>query len=52
MGGGNLIAGPAQKTFFEPSFNEHITHRAVVMSAITSCTNKGNPSQIIQAGVQ
>jgi aconitate hydratase len=51
MGGSNLIAGPAQKTFFEPTFNEPITHGAVVMSAITSCTNTANPSQMIQAGL-
>lgn len=51
MGGANLIAGPADQTFFEPSFNESITHGAVVMSAITSCTNTANPSQMIQAGL-
>ncbi|WP_434694793.1 aconitate hydratase AcnA [Pseudomonas sp. Z1-14] len=51
MGGSNLIAGPAQTRFFEPSFNEPITHGAVVMSAITSCTNTANPSQMIQAGL-
>jgi len=51
MGGNDLIAGPAQKTFFEPTFNEPITHGAVVMSAITSCTNTANPSQMIQAGL-
>lgn len=51
MGGANLIAGPVEQTFFEPSFNEPITHGAVVMSAITSCTNTANPSQMIQAGL-
>ena len=51
MGGSNLIAGPARTTFFEPSFNEPLTHGAVVMSAITSCTNTANPSQMIQAGL-
>lgn len=51
MGGANLIAGPAEQRFFEPSFNESITHGAVVMSAITSCTNTANPSQMIQAGL-
>jgi len=51
MGGGNLIAGPAEQSFFEPSFGEPITHGAVVMSAITSCTNTANPSQMIQAGL-
>lgn len=51
MGGGNLIAGPAEQSFFEPSFGESITHGAVVMSAITSCTNTANPSQMVQAGL-
>ncbi|WP_338473606.1 aconitate hydratase AcnA [Pseudomonas sp. MS646] len=51
MGGANLIAGPVEQTFFEPSFKEPITHGAVVMSAITSCTNTANPSQMIQAGL-
>lgn len=51
MGGGNLIAGPAEQSFFEPSFGEPITHGAVVMSAITSCTNTANPSQMVQAGL-
>ncbi|KJZ61414.1 aconitate hydratase AcnA [Pseudomonas fluorescens] len=51
MGGANLIAGPAEQRFFEPSFHEPITHGAVVMAAITSCTNTANPSQMIQAGL-
>ncbi|RRV10127.1 aconitate hydratase AcnA [Pseudomonas sp. v388] len=51
LGGGNLIAGPVEQRFFEPSFGEPITHGAVVMSAITSCTNTANPSQMIQAGL-
>ncbi|NWA28533.1 aconitate hydratase AcnA [Pseudomonas gingeri] len=51
LGGEGLIAGPAKQDFFEPSFNESITHGAVVMSAITSCTNTANPSQMIQAGL-
>jgi aconitate hydratase len=51
LGGANLIAGPAELSFFEPSFGEPITHGAVVMSAITSCTNTANPSQMIQAGL-
>ncbi|NWD90754.1 aconitate hydratase AcnA [Pseudomonas sp. K5002] len=42
----------AQKQdFFEPSFQVPITHGAVVMSAITSCTNTANPAQMIQAGL-
>jgi len=51
LSGTQLIAGPAAQTFFEPSFNESITHGAVVMSAITSCTNTANPAQMIQAGL-
>ena len=51
LGGANLIAGPAAQLFFEPSFGEPITHGAVVMAAITSCTNTANPSQMIQAGL-
>ncbi|WP_095192592.1 aconitate hydratase AcnA [Pseudomonas sp. Irchel 3A7] len=51
LGGANLIAGPAGQRFFEPSFHEPISHGAVVMSAITSCTNTANPSQMIQAGL-
>jgi aconitate hydratase len=51
MGGKNLIAGPAEQSFFEPAFKEPITHGAVVMAAITSCTNTANPAQMIQAGL-
>ncbi|TDF77697.1 aconitate hydratase AcnA [Pseudomonas sp. H9] len=48
MGGESLIAG---QQFFEPSFEQAISHGAVVMAAITSCTNTANPSQMIQAGL-
>lgn len=51
MGGATLIAGPAEQQFFEPAFHQPITHGAVVMAAITSCTNTANPSQMIQAGL-
>lgn len=51
LGGGNLIAGPSVEQYFEPSFGEPITHGAVVISAITSCTNTANPAQMIQAGL-
>jgi aconitate hydratase len=51
MGGDNLIAGPAPQSFFESSFLQPITHGAVVMAAITSCTNTANPAQMIQAGL-
>lgn len=51
LGGGNLIAGPKAEQFFEPSFGAPISHGAVVISAITSCTNTANPAQMIQAGL-
>jgi aconitate hydratase len=51
MGAGKLITTPAAQQFFEPSFGEPITHGAVVMAAITSCTNTANPAQMIQAGL-
>jgi len=51
LGGGKLITAPQEQSFFEPSFGESITHGAVVMSAITSCTNTANPAQMIQAGL-
>ncbi|MGY2292496.1 aconitate hydratase AcnA [Pseudomonas sp. SDO528_S397] len=40
-----------REAFFEPSFGVPISHGAVVMSAITSCTNTANPAQMIQAGL-
>ncbi|WP_414155214.1 aconitate hydratase AcnA [Pseudomonas sp. BNK-43-a] len=51
LGGGKLITAPQEQSFFEPSFGQSITHGAVVMSAITSCTNTANPAQMIQAGL-
>ena len=51
LGGGKLITAPQEQSFFEPSFGQAITHGAVVMSAITSCTNTANPAQMIQAGL-
>ncbi|MND30988.1 Aconitate hydratase [compost metagenome] len=51
LGNGNLIAGPKAEQFFEPSFGTPISHGAVVISAITSCTNTANPAQMIQAGL-
>ncbi|MDB6050880.1 MAG: aconitate hydratase [Pseudomonas sp.] len=48
-----IIATSADRTatFFEPSFGEPITHGAISLAAITSCTNTANPSQMIQAGL-
>lgn len=51
LGGGKLINAPQDQSFYEPSFGQPITHGAVVMSAITSCTNTANPAQMIQAGL-
>ncbi|WP_273820388.1 MULTISPECIES: aconitate hydratase AcnA [Pseudomonas] len=51
LGAGKLINAPAGQRFFEPSFGQPITHGAVVISAITSCTNTANPAQMIQAGL-
>ncbi|MCS4251483.1 aconitate hydratase AcnA [Pseudomonas sp. BIGb0164] len=45
------VQGEPGQQFFEPSFEAPLTHGAVVMSAITSCTNTANPAQMIQAGL-
>ncbi|MGN8275678.1 aconitate hydratase AcnA [Pseudomonas sp. SMN5] len=37
--------------YFEPSFGQPLTHGAISLAAITSCTNTANPSQMIQAGL-
>lgn len=50
----NLIATSETKApdaFFEPSFGQPLTHGAISIAAITSCTNTANPSQMIQAGL-
>ncbi|MFJ9993529.1 aconitate hydratase AcnA [Pseudomonas putida] len=47
LGGSELIGN----RYLEPSFGEAIDHGAVVLSAITSCTNTANPAQMIQAGL-
>lgn len=55
--GDQLIASSATHqssqpgSFFEPDFGEPIGHGAVVIAAITSCTNTANPAQMIQAGL-
>ncbi|UZE26498.1 aconitate hydratase AcnA [Pseudomonas sp. B21-056] len=51
LGGADLIAGLSARRFYDPAFGESITHGAVVMAAITSCTNTANPAQMIQAGL-
>lgn len=48
---GNLIASSAPEQFAEASFGEPLGHGAVVIAAITSCTNTANPAQMIQAGL-
>ena len=45
------VHAEAGQQFFEPSFEAPLTHGAVVMAAITSCTNTANPAQMIQAGL-
>ncbi|NWA03449.1 aconitate hydratase AcnA [Pseudomonas gingeri] len=45
------IPTDTEQRFFEASFDVPIGHGAVVMSAITSCTNTANPAQMIQAGL-
>jgi aconitate hydratase len=50
----NIIATSetkAPEAFFEPSFGQPLTHGAISIAAITSCTNTANPSQMIQAGL-
>ncbi|MBC3468442.1 aconitate hydratase AcnA [Pseudomonas sp. RW10S2] len=47
LGGSELIGS----RYLAPSFGEAIDHGAVVLSAITSCTNTANPAQMIQAGL-
>jgi aconitate hydratase len=49
--GAQLIATTAPDQFEEPSFGEPIGHGAVVIAAITSCTNTANPAQMLQAGL-
>lgn len=49
--GTNRIVSTAPECFEEPSFGEPVTHGAVVIAAITSCTNTANPAQMIQAGL-
>jgi aconitate hydratase len=49
--GPQMIATTAPDRFEEPSFGEPIGHGAVVIAAITSCTNTANPAQMIQAGL-
>lgn len=48
-----LIARSSQAAadYFEPSFGQPLTHGAISIAAITSCTNTANPSQMIQAGL-
>jgi len=41
----------SEADYFEPSFGQALTHGAISLAAITSCTNTANPSQMIQAGL-
>ncbi|WP_313499278.1 aconitate hydratase AcnA [Stutzerimonas nitrititolerans] len=50
----SLIASSAPQApeeYLEPSFGQPLTHGAISIAAITSCTNTANPSQMIQAGL-
>ncbi|RAI71919.1 aconitate hydratase AcnA [Pseudomonas fluorescens] len=40
-----------EAAYFEPSFGQALSHGAISLAAITSCTNTANPSQMIQAGL-
>lgn len=44
-------ASDTETEYFEPSFGQPLTHGAISLAAITSCTNTANPSQMIQAGL-
>ncbi|MNU58536.1 Aconitate hydratase [compost metagenome] len=41
----------SEAEYFEPSFGQALSHGAISLAAITSCTNTANPSQMIQAGL-
>ncbi|WP_395607931.1 aconitate hydratase AcnA [Pseudomonas sp. B22129] len=45
------VQAESGQQFFEPAFDAPLTHGAVVMAAITSCTNTANPAQMVQAGL-
>ncbi len=41
----------AKAFYTAPSFDQKLTHGAISIAAITSCTNTANPNQLIQAGL-
>ncbi len=45
------LAKSADAVFTDAAFPEPLGHGAVVLAAITSCTNTANPSLIVQAGL-
>ncbi len=49
LGGGQPLSAPSE--FLEPAFGEPLHHGAVVIAAITSCTNTANPALMLQAGL-
>jgi len=49
--GAPLIASSSPGLFTSPAFDQPLSHGAVVIAAITSCTNTANPAQMIQAGL-
>lgn len=49
--GEQTIARSAPDRYVEADFGQPLGHGAVVIAAITSCTNTANPAQMIQAGL-
>ena len=47
----DLLLRNPEEQFHSPAFEQPITHGAVVIAAITSCTNTANPALMIQAGL-
>lgn len=47
----DLMLSSPQTVYDTSDFGEPITHGAVVISAITSCTNTANPALMVQAGL-
>lgn len=47
----DLLLSKPQEHFTTAAFCEPVTHGAVVISAITSCTNTANPALMVQAGL-
>ena len=50
-GGGGTAVAPAAVTVRDGTKTYEITHGAVVIAAITSCTNTSNPTVMLGAGL-